>query len=400
MLEDIDNPHNKEKIAIVVVGYNRLSTLKRLSESLVAANYDTNDIPLVYSIDASGNQEVYDFVQMVNWPYGKKYVSIQEERLGLRKHIYYCGDFTNYFKAVIILEDDIFVAPDFYRYTTAAVNKYYNEDRVAGIALFADQTNGYAKGIPNYRFKDGSDGYMLQEVCTSGECFTDKMWIGFKKWLENNMEADPVTYCMPDSIKRWIHAWSKYYNMYLLDNDYYYLVPYLSVTTNCGEAGVHSVEDLNYLHADMLWGRKEKYCFNDFDQCIKYDIFGSYLGLGKYLNIPEDQLVVDLYGNKPIPTNKNYLLCPFQLPYKIVSSFGLTLEPMEKNVIHHIPGNDLFLYDLRQKNGNKVSRKYTYHQLRYHMRGTSYRILLKYSLQVVGNLTKHRLKQYLRIEKK
>lgn len=384
-MEDISNisvTENKEKIAIVVVGYNRIDAIHRLTNSLVAASYPTEDIPLVYCIDASGNEQLYDFVRHVEWPHGKKYVNIQKERLGLRKHIYVCGDMSKYFKGVIILEDDIIVSPDFYRYTYYAVNKYYNDERVAGIALFADQTNGYAQGIPNYRLKDGSDGYMLQEVCTSGECFTDKMWAGFRKWKDENGDKDPTPYPMPETIKHWTHAWSKYYNMYILDNNYFFLSPYNSITTNGGDAGVHSTVDLNYLHSDMMWGIKKEYEFNDFDDCIKYDIYGSFIGASKYLGIKEEELCSDFYGNKSnLKLEKRFLLSPYKLPYKIEKSFGLILEPMETNLMYGIKGKDIFLYDTTIPTRSKTDKQLTLHQLSYHVRGTSYKILLLYSLK-------------------
>ena len=95
-------PLQKDKVAIVVVGYNRLSSTQRLVASLINAKYPDKDVPLVFSIDASGNQELYDWVNNVEWPHGPKYVIIHKDRLGLRKHIYFCGDLTEYFKAVII----------------------------------------------------------------------------------------------------------------------------------------------------------------------------------------------------------------------------------------------------------------------------------------------------------
>ena len=101
-LEDI---RNKEKIAIVAVGYNRIDSMQRLFMSLSIAQYPNNDIPLYISIDASGDTELYDYVRNFEWKHGDKYVNIQEERLGLRKHIIQCGDLTKCFKAVIILED-------------------------------------------------------------------------------------------------------------------------------------------------------------------------------------------------------------------------------------------------------------------------------------------------------
>ena len=386
----------KDKIAIVVVGYNRLESTQRLVNSLIAAKYPDDNIPLVFSIDASGNQELYDWVNSVAWPHGRKYVNIQKERLGLRRHIYACGDLTQYFKGVIILEDDVLVSPDFYLYTKSAVDFYYYDDRIAGIALFADQTNGYAHGLPNFRFNDGSDAYLLQEVCTSGECFTDKMWTGFRTWLKDNENADPTSYYMPNSIKQWRQAWSKYYNMYLLDNNSYYLTPYLSLTTNCGDAGVHSDVDLNFLHASMCWKAKHQHVFNKFEDCIKYDMFGDYIGLGSYLGVQEIDLCTDFYGNKPLDIKHKYLLSLYRLPYKMVKSYGLNLEPIEANIIHNISGFDIFLYDLSEKTTAKFCTKLSLHQLSYFMRGTSYKVQLRYALLTIKSLAKSKFKRLLK----
>ena len=78
---------SKDKIAIVVVGYNRVKPLKRLLTSLEKATYPSDEIPLVISIDASGMQELYTFVESFHWSHGPKYTIIEKERLGLRTHI-------------------------------------------------------------------------------------------------------------------------------------------------------------------------------------------------------------------------------------------------------------------------------------------------------------------------
>ena len=389
-------PVQKDQIAIVVVGYNRLDSTKRLYRSIVEATYTSRNVPLIFSIDASGNQELYDWVKNVEWPFGPKYVRIQEERQGLRKHIYLCGDLTDYFKGVIILEDDILVAPDFYKYTKKVVDFYYDDDRIAGIALFADQSNGYAQGLPNFRYNDGSDAYLLQEVCTSGECFTDKMWDGFRSWMKNNPNPDPQDYYMPDSIKNWKQAWSKFYNMYLLDKDYYFLTPYLSRTTNCGDAGVHSTIDLNFLHSQMLWGVKDHYEFKRFHDAVKYDIFGNYIGLGKYLAVDEDKLCLDLYGNKPLKPTQRYLCSLYRLPYKLIQTYGLVLEPIEMNIIKNICGEDIYVYDTHYVTKGKFNFSYTLRQLSYFMRGISFKLQLRFSILTIKSLIRSKFKRLLR----
>ena len=122
---------NKSKVAIVCVGYNRIKSMKRLLGALRSAKYPSNDVPLVISVDCSGDTELYNYVKDFEWPYGQKYVNIQEERLGLKNHIYQCGDLTEYFKAIILLEDDLFVSPYFYSYVLKTLEKYGDDNRIA-----------------------------------------------------------------------------------------------------------------------------------------------------------------------------------------------------------------------------------------------------------------------------
>ena len=132
----IEINENKERIAIVVVGYNRLHSLKRVLSSLLHAKYMLEEVPLVISIDCSGDKELYCYVEEFNWPYGSKYVNINSERMGLKNHIFQCGDLTHFFKGIILLEDDLFVSPYFYSYAEQALDKYGNHEKVAQISLY------------------------------------------------------------------------------------------------------------------------------------------------------------------------------------------------------------------------------------------------------------------------
>ena len=84
-MKELSNPDNKELFAIVSVGYNRLPSQKRLLEMLVKADYEGyKNVPLVISIDCSGDEDLYDFARHFEWPHGDKYVIIREERMGLK----------------------------------------------------------------------------------------------------------------------------------------------------------------------------------------------------------------------------------------------------------------------------------------------------------------------------
>ena len=228
MLHDIDNRY-KDKIAIVAIGYSRLDGLRRLLDSCNRASYAVEDVPLVISIDASGNKEVYDYARNFQWNHGVKYVNIEKKRLGLKKHILQCGDLTRHFKGVILLEDDLYVSPDFYNYACISMNKYGDDENVAGIAFYSNEFNGFL-GIPFHPLNNGSDCFAMQAVCSWGEMWNNRMWTEFTSWL-NNWNEDYSNFDMPDIIKNWTRAWSKYFYAYLLANHKYFIYPSTSLTT-------------------------------------------------------------------------------------------------------------------------------------------------------------------------
>ncbi len=47
-----------------------------------------------------------------------------------------CGDLTEKYDAVVVLEDDLVVAEGFMQYVVAAVEAYKNNDEIAGISLY------------------------------------------------------------------------------------------------------------------------------------------------------------------------------------------------------------------------------------------------------------------------
>jgi len=382
---NIDKLENKEKIAIIVVGYNRIKSIKRLLGSLVKANYSTKDIPLVISIDCSGVEELYKYVRDFEWPYGEKYLNIQNVRLGLKNHIFQCGDLTKHFKAVILLEDDLYVSPYFYNYVVATVDKYGNDNKIAGIALYKNEINGYI-GLPFHPINNGADVFALQETCTWGQCWTAEMWNNFRSWLKDNEDAY-MQVDMWDTIKNWSKAWSKYYNAYIVSTNRYFIFPYISLTTNFSDAGVHGKTNNTIVQVNLLNGEK-KYELPNFCSLIKYDIYFNNKELYKYVGLNEDELCVDLYGTNINYSRKRYLLTPLQLPYKSIHDYALNLRPHDLNIMLNISGNEIHLYDTLCPTGNKREFKIPIKCLNYH-----FNINRKFAVRILIDQIKNLLKQ-------
>lgn len=370
---------NIDKIAIVVVGYNRVHSIRRLLNSLLSAEYPSQDVPLVISIDCSGDTELYDYVKIFEWPYGNKYLNIQEHRLGLKKHIIQCGDLSQYFKAIILLEDDIFVSPAFYSYTTQVVDKYGDDDRIGQISLYKDESFGFSS-FPFQNYQNGNDVFLLQSVNSWGECWTKKMWKDFREWYNTHTDDDIKNADIPQEIKFWTKAWSKYYHTYLVDTDRFVIYPNISLTTNFSDAGVHG-SDNHALVQSNLQQNSFLYRLSDYDNLVKYDIYCNNLDTYKWIDIPKEELTLDYYGINLNTSRKRYILSTKILPYPKVKSFGLYMRPIELNVKYNLVGEGLYLYDTNKHTINQNKTKYDTSVIAYFLRNFSRRLLLEYSFR-------------------
>ena len=393
---NIDNPQNRERYAIVSVGYNRLNSQRRLLESVKKADFSNYDsVPLVISIDCSGDEKLYDFAKNFEWPYGEKYVILREKRMGLKEHILECGDLTKYFKGVILLEDDLCVAKNFYNYTVQMDQVYGDCEKVASISLYSNEMNGYC-WLPLIRLRNESDVFADQAVSTWGEAWNTRMWTEFREWLaKTDIPWEQID--MPHQIKEWTKAWSKFFDAYMVLEDKYSIFPYTSLTTNFSDAGEHGGANNTIVQVSLQQGCKQ-YATLPFEKLVKYDVYSNNLLLPEVLGIPRKDICLDLYGVRPNDNNCRYYLTVKRLPYKVVKSYGLFMRPQELNVIEDIPGNNIFLYDTsekdsRPKGGSKSGRViyylhgFTYKDIPFAL-WANYRILFRKVMDRVKKITK------------
>ena len=96
--------------------------------------------------------------------------------------------------------------------------------------------------------------------------------------------------------------------------------------------------------------------------------------MAKVLEIPLEDICLDLYGIRPNDFNKRYYLTVKRIPYKVLKSFGLYMRPQELNVLENIPGNDIFLYDTAEK-ARKPKGGRESDRLIYYLHGFSYKYI-------------------------
>lgn len=331
------------EITVVAVGYNRVYALKRLLNSLNRAEYDYTDIRLVISLDHSDDREIAEMAEQFKWLHGEKLVITHTVRLGLREHILSCGDLTEKYGAVMILEDDLYVSPDYYNYAMKTLLKYGDHPKIAGIALYTKRELLESE-YPFFPMKTGDDIYFQQFATSWGQVWNARMWKGFREWYKNN----PVLPHHPDvPVEIWGYpesSWAKFYQTYIVDTGKFFVYSYDSLTTNFGEAGEHFTSNSSSAQSILFLGKKD-YRMPEFENGIKYDIYGEPIGLGKYLGIKEDELTCDIWGRKQEQAYRRYVLSSKKLGYKTIASYGMLMKPAELNIIEGIHGTDLALYD-------------------------------------------------------
>lgn len=334
-----------KSIAVCAVCYNRKDSLARLLSSLDAACYPVA-VTLIISIDRSDTTAVEEYADGYVWRHGEKRVVKHQENLGLRRHILSIGDWLEEFDAVVVLEDDIFVAPSFYYYAQQCVERFADDMGVAGISLYkypycADSRQPFMPMVTD------SDVFLMKRAVSWGQVWMREQWLEFKKWYGVHSEPFGVLPHLPRGVCEWPESsWLKYHIRYCIEEGKSFVVPYTSLSTCFCDLGTHAVKKLTHTQTVLLQGEKRHWNLNP---TVTYDGFFEaeclYGHFSEVLGIRNEELCIDLYGSKGNRMGRRYWLTREQLPFKVVRSYALEMKPWELNVLHEIEGHEIFLYD-------------------------------------------------------
>lgn len=369
-------------IPIVVVAYNRLDSLKRILASLSRGDYPQEPVELVISIDRGDNRDVLDYADAFLWPYGEKRVIYRSQNLGLKKHILTCGDLTREYDGIILLEDDLVVSPDFYRYSQECFAFVKGQDKIAGVALYNHRLSQLTEKVFE-PVEDGFDNWYFRYACSWGQLWTKEQWALFRDWLRRNEDYDfSGSFKIPEHIKDWgKHSWLKYHIAFCIETDRFFLYPRVARTTCFSDAGVNFSEQEDTFQVPLMLGGREKLLQLSrleesravYDQWMENQYLAKFLG---------KDICIDLYGSKTGFEGKPYLLTSSRVEgAELLQSFGRQMRPQEWNVLAEVPGDAIHLYRLGA-NARKLpeNRESQMRDAQYYIRGISY----PYKKAIVG----------------
>ena len=336
------------RYGIVVIGYKRINSLKRILHGVGRAEYENYSITLIISLDYSGNDEIYKLADDFDWIHGRKIVIKHSKSLGLREHVFKCGNFLNDYNldALIVLEDDVYPAVDFFLFSCQATQKYISNEIIAGISLYSPSALEM-NGKPFCPIHAPYDTFFMHTAVSWGQIWFRRQWNDFYEWYIDNREWDNNYARIPSNVVKWPDSsWKKYHIKYCVEKNKYFVFPYLSRTTCFADAGVHTFSNTDKFQVALSGIPKNKLEFPDFnDKAIIYDAFYENTGLFKACGYEEYELEINLNCTKE-RTNKRYLIIPQVMDYHIIKSWGNKLIPQELNVIYDVWGEGIFLYDL------------------------------------------------------
>lgn len=330
------------KPAIVIPAFKKREALRNLLNSLNRAEYPDSNIQLVLSLEEDANTEVRDLVEGFTFKAGPVSIIYNETHLGLRKHILRCADLTEKYGGIILLEDDLLVSPDFYRYAQAALHFYENEDSVAGISLYAQRFNETAQ-LPFEPMPTSWPVYFMQLGSSWGQAWTQKQWKNFREWYQTQQHiSEENNEDTPPNILKWPETtWEVEYNKYLIRNKKFIVYPYKSYSTICSQyEGEHLKDQYNLFHVPVGMVGSTAYedhfpAFNE--QPVKYDAFMELTGeiVSRLTGESPNDMEIDLYGTKPdsLLRKKKYVVSP-KRGGQYVDSYPLIYRPPEMNLLY------------------------------------------------------------------
>ena len=368
------------KPVIIIPAYSRPQALTRLLNSINCADYPSNDTRVIISLDGDASESVRKTATNFSFDHGTVEINEQETHLGLRKHIIWCGDQTEIYDSVIVLEDDLFVDRYFYHFATHSLQFYQNEEKISGISLYSYAYNPVSK-LAFQPMYNGFLGFFMQVPSSCGQAWTANQWKRFKTWYDG-ASADKLekNQGLPKIIKNWPESsWKKYFYAYMVELNLYFFYPYLSYSTNFSDhGGVHAKTATNFHHVALgAFKRPEdQFRFCRFkESTVYYDAFLEPLApeLFDEIGYSPNEIEIDFYGTKPISLlrRKKYVLTSKKCK-NAMKIFRLGPRPIEKSVLNTVSGKSVpeFGYSdhiYLAKSNNIISEKRPFfEQVNYH----------------------------------
>ena len=188
------------RLLVVILTARRPESLKRLFDSLLRAEYGGVVVDIMIHIDGVENdhslrERTIELAQMARWPHGKKILTVEKEKIGLRKSWLSVSPQLVH-THVAIFEDDMEVSSQFYALFKYTYESNYFSQSTAFCLHPSDwelkvieERECQVNEVPDVQF------YTTPEPCNWGPIWSSVAWRNFKRWAHDlgNTGLQPFT---------------------------------------------------------------------------------------------------------------------------------------------------------------------------------------------------------------
>lgn len=196
----------KHDFEIIVLTMSRAVSLQRLLWSLEKAKYGSDVIKLSIKIDHSvHNTEVIKCARNFSFSHGPVKVTVATSNLGLRDS-WLSAVSPHERGRVIILEDDVEVSPEWYKWLNGAWDAYQHRPDIAGITLYR-QTLIPRNPSHIYEIVNEHEPFLFAQLGSIGFSPHPQQWAGFVKWTTHSVNINRHNFSIPNHI--FTYWWSE-----------------------------------------------------------------------------------------------------------------------------------------------------------------------------------------------
>lgn len=327
---------------IAILAYEKPQALSRLLDS-VAQIPDSAKPEIYIFIDKNNDPQIsHDVYEAANKHIVTE-IYITAHRLGLRNNMlrvfHWCAELN---EPVLVLEDDLWVAPGAMNYAHQAIAFYRRQEDIGMISLYHQH---YVAGteFPHLPLHDGYDNYFLQMGSSSGFIICPEQASQFLNYSDH--DDFYISRNLPGYMQSWpLNSWKKIFNAWLLDTQKTVVYPRISYVTNFGDSGTHHVKSSHHFQSPVSMAVLENHHFSHPEESLaRYDIYSEWIPGDHHPEWKDTDF--DLNGLKPASAITRGNVVTIKKSKFVQQTFGRALKPQELNIIQRIPGSTFYLME-------------------------------------------------------
>ena len=192
------------RLLVVILTAHRHESLNRLFDSLLRAEYGGAAVDIMIHVDGVENdhslrERTVEFARTARWPHGKIILTVEKEKIGLRKSWLSVSPQLVH-THVAIFEDDMEVSSQFYTFFKyVSESNYFSRSTTLCLhpsdweLKLIDERVCEVNEVPDVQF------YLTPEPCNWGPIWSTTAWRDFKHWA-HNLETTGVQPFTPTEI--------------------------------------------------------------------------------------------------------------------------------------------------------------------------------------------------------